>query len=112
MWMYPELVLDLPAESMRDAVMVTFDIKAEQNKVENDFKYVYLMLVDSDTPERGNTEMAPFQPPSAQWETRRCRLADVKIPLESVKMIRLGANPNGNKLTYWVKNLKIIRLKQ
>lgn len=112
MWMYPELVLDLPAESMRGAVMVTFDIKAEQNKVENDFKYVYLMLVDSDTPERGNTEMAPFQPPSAQWETRRCRLADVKMPLESVKMIRLGANPNGNKLTYWVKNLKIIRLKQ
>jgi hypothetical protein len=108
-WFYPEHVLQLPAESFAGASLLAFEVKSNQDKVENDFRYTYLMLVTEDVQERGNSRHLSYRAPLQEWETRYVPLDAAKIPLESVKMIRLGANPAGQQLTYWVKNVRILK---
>ena len=36
-WFYPEYILELPQEEFNDAKSLLFDVKTDQEKVENDF---------------------------------------------------------------------------
>lgn len=106
-WIYPEYVLDLPKESFRNGAMLAFEIKSVQDKVENDFNYTYVMLADKNIREHGKAEYIDYPRPLTEWETRCVPFHSVKMPLDSVKMIRIGMNPKGKKLTFWIRNLRL-----
>ncbi|MBR0504034.1 MAG: hypothetical protein IJJ84_01415 [Kiritimatiellae bacterium] len=105
-WFYPTYKLSLPQESLSGAQMVAFEVKSAQDKVENDFKGSYLMPISG---KKG--KMLPYlsyPPPLGSWEMRH-----VELPgdgsMDEVKAIRLGANPNGMKCSFWVRNISILR---
>lgn len=108
-WIYPEYVLELPEESFRNARMLTFEIKSVQDKVENDFHYTYVMLSNKNIREHGKAEYLEYPRPLTEWETRCLPLHSVKMPLDSIRMIRIGMNPKGKKLTFWIRNLRLYR---
>lgn len=113
-WFYPEHVLDLPKEDLADAIALQFDVKTAQNKVENDFVHTYLMLCFNTEHEKGKSQLLTYLPPLSQWETRRIMLRDSAsaVDLARVYQIRLGCNPKGTKLTYWVRNFKLLKARR
>jgi len=103
--MYPERALDLPRESLAETLRIEFEIRSEQDKVENDFRTCKLMLAGDD----GSTDIyLDYDPPTREWETRY-----VDIPpdadLSAVTLLRVGANPQGSRLTLWVRNLQFLK---
>ena len=104
-WMYPERALDLPRESLAETLRIEFEIRSEQDKVENDFKSQYLMLVFGD----GRPDLfIPFDPPTGDWERRRVDLPP-GMDAASVSAIRVGANPRGTRCTLFLKNLTLLK---
>ena len=104
-WLYPVRRLDLPRESPVGARRIAFEAKSEQDKVENDFRTCKLMLAGDD----GSTDIyLDYDPPTREWETRY-----VDIPpdadLSAVTLLRVGANPQGSRLTLWVRNLQFLK---
>jgi hypothetical protein len=108
-WFYPEHVLKLPDESFAGAGMLAFEVKSRQDKVENDFNHHLLMLALEDVREHGTTKSISYPPPLNDWETRYVPLGNQGIPLDAVRMFRLGANPKGKKLTFWLRNLRLLK---
>ena len=105
-WFYPVHELSLPRESLEGARMIEFEVKAAQDKVENDFVCQNLMLVYADR--AMEARVLPYNPPIGKWERRYVALDD-GMHLAEVKAIRLGANPKGMKCTFWIRNLAIFR---
>ncbi len=103
-WFYPEHPLKLPKESMVGAKCIQFEVKTLQDKVENDFFTQLLMLVD----DQGKALYILYSPPLHTWETRRIMLAGSDIVPETIKMFRIGCNPKGKKLTFWIRNVKLL----
>ena len=104
-WLYPIRRLDLPSESPVGARRISFEVKSEQDKVENDYRTCKLMLASDD----GKTDIyLDYDPPTREWETRH-----VDIPpdadLSAVTLLRIGANPQGTRLTLWVRNVRILK---
>ena len=96
-WAYPYYHL-ADGETLAGARVLSFEVKSTQDKLENDFSRAYVML--------GGGEL-PFQPPNGNWERRY-----VELPaegLEAVREFRLGANPNGRKVSFWLKNVSVMR---
>ncbi len=96
-WAYPYYHL-ADDETLAGARVLSFEVKSAQDKLENDFSRAYVML--------GGGEL-PFQPPNGNWERRY-----VELPaegLDAVREFRLGANPNGRKVTFWLRNVSIMR---
>lgn len=108
-WFYPEHTLKLPEESFAGAGMLAFEVKSQQDKVENDFKHHLLMLAVEDVHEHGKTTSISYPPPLNDWETRYVPLDNQQVPLDAVRMFRLGANPRGKKLTFWLRNLRLLK---
>jgi hypothetical protein len=104
-WLYPIHRLDLPRESPVGVRRIVFEVKSEQDKVENDYKTCKLMLASDD----GNTDIyLDYDPPTREWETRY-----VDVPqdadLSAVTLLRIGANPLGSRLTLWVRNILLLK---
>ena len=110
-WFYPEYVLKLPAESFAGAEMLSFDVKSVQDKVENDFKHNLVMLVQEDVHERGQSVNFSYSPPLTQWENRSIPLNNKDNRLADTKVLRIGANPIGMKISFWIKNVRILKNK-
>ena len=110
-WFYPVLPLSLPRESMKGVLRVAFEVKTAQDKVENDFGRRYLMLV------RGNkggssSDWFSYAAPSGSWERRYVELPPLSAgDLSDVTAIRLGGNPNGMRLTFWVRDIQMLKAK-
>lgn len=95
-WFYPSCRLSLPDESLDDALMLEFEVKSAQDKVENDYHVSNLLL---------GTFIA-YPPPMKDWESRRIPLSGVKP--DAVEF-SLGANPRGMKVDYWVRNMRLVK---
>ena len=111
-WFYPTLPLALPRESLKGALRVSFEVKTAQDKVENDFGDRYLMLVRSgkSSASRG---WFPYAAPTGAWERRYVELPPFAAgDLSDVSAIRLGANPRGMRLTFWVRGIAILKARQ
>ena len=106
-WFYPEHILQLPQESLEDVFAVQFDVKSVQDKVENDFKTALLMLVPHKENQTGGYRGVGYASPLTTWETRRLVIQDV-ANRKDIQMIRIGANPVGHKLTYWIRDIQFI----
>ena len=107
-WLYPVYDLDLPEEDLSDALMLEFEVKSAQDKVENDFACQNLMLVHPD----GRSTFISYPAPLGAWERRRVQLAQDERGPGPVKAIRLGANPNGTRCSFWIRGLRILRTKK
>ena len=120
-WFYPVLPLAAPGGargedsprplSLKGALSAVFEVKTAQDKVENDFKNgdcCYVMLLRKDGV--GHPEdFIPYTPPTGAWERRYAELSSAEGGLGDVEAIRIGANPMGMRLTYWIRNLAILR---
>ncbi|MGI5869020.1 MAG: hypothetical protein ACOX9C_06230 [Kiritimatiellia bacterium] len=95
-WFYPLCQLDLPEESLDDALMLEFEVKSAQDKVENDYHVSNLML----------GTFIGYAPPMLGWEIRRIPVSGIK---PDATEFGLGANPRGMKVDYWIRNLRLIK---
>ena len=103
-WVYPEYVLRQPKESLRNVYAIGFDIKAVQ-EITKPYSCSLLMLVTGTKKEKGHSFMLDYMPPVADWENRIVVITEASP--EKVKMLRLGLNPRANKVTYWIRNVKL-----
>ncbi len=92
------------------AVRAIFEVKTEQDKVENDFKNggSNFMLV-REGGKGGPENFFPYTPPTGAWERRYVELATADGGLSDVEAIRVGVNPLGMRLTFWLRNLAVLR---
>ena len=121
-WFYPVLALSPRGEAagrgvrgenfpgpfpLQGALRATFEVKTAQDKVENDFGDANFMLVRG---KKGGSpgEWLNYTPPTGAWERRYVELSACP-DLGEVDAIRLGANPRGMRLTFWVRNLAVLR---
>lgn len=111
-WMYPKYTLDPSRENMAGAVEVTYEVKMEQDKAENDVDHCNAMLAYA--PGKGRTMLfLPQKPPGGTWERR-----SFVVPAHSpdggpasvdVQGIQFGCGPRGTRLTYWLRNVRVLR---
>ena len=109
-WVYPVLPLDaggLPADGDGIAYL-RFEIRAEQDKVENDFKNQNVMLVfgGGRTGSDKSDVVLRFEPPSERWESRLVLLPGGR-DLSAATALRIGANPLGTRCTLWLRNIEL-----
>ncbi|MBQ7667261.1 MAG: hypothetical protein IJS46_04625 [Kiritimatiellae bacterium] len=106
-WFYPVLPLPAAGQNLDGAVRVAFEVKTAQDKVENDFGECCLMLVRG---EKGGSpgEWLSYSPPTGSWERRYVELS-AERDLHEVDAIRIGANPRGMKMTFWIRNIEIMK---
>ena len=95
-WTYPTLVFD--PRLAKGAEYLVFEVRSEQDKVENDFRCANVIADYADR----NSSFLGFEAPVGSWETRRVRLG------EGLKALRIGMNPNGRRLTYWLRNVRFL----
>ena len=96
-WAYPFYSL-ADDETLEGATVLSFEVKSAQDKVENDFNRAFVML-------DGN-EIGYLQP-NGNWERRY-----VELPAEGLgkyREFRIGANPNGRKVSFWLRNVSVLR---
>lgn len=106
-WFFPVLPLRLPEESLDGAVAVRFSVKSAQDKVENDFNTSLFMIVDRN----GSDSFVDFPEPADEWEPRFAFLG-ANSNLGGATAIRIGGNPRGNVLTYWIRDVEILKSTQ
>lgn len=104
-WFYPVYAL-APGERLDGAVAIQFEARSAQDKVENDFRHSYCMMVQKG----GDARWISYAPPVGTWERRVVFLREGDVPA-NVTAFRIGANPKGLKLSFWIRNLEIIRRK-
>ncbi len=101
-WFFPVHNLNLPEESMAGGKMLEFEVKTDQDKVENDFNEVVVMALYAD----GRCRYMPYQRPMREWGVRR---AVVPTDAEEIVALRFGVTPRGRRLTYWIRNVRLLK---
>ena len=99
-WFYPRYRL-VPGESLCGGKRLVFEVKSAQDKVENDFSHAHVYL--------GGGHLN-YPAPVGSWETRH-----VDLPAgtgDEIRDFRLGANPRGRKVTFWVRNVTVLNGKR
>ena len=96
-WCYPWYHL-ADGETLYGARMLSFEVKSAQDKVENDHHCSYVML-------GGNLAYAP---PNGNWERRYVELS-TEAKAAGVREFRIGVNPNGHRLTLWIRNVSALK---
>jgi len=105
-WLYPLHEIKLPEESLDGADILQFEVKAQNDKTENDYEGANLMISNGK-----EEKYLAYRPPVAQWETRRVDLAPGGARMEGIRKIRIGINHQGLKVKFSVRNLRILRRK-
>ena len=59
-----------------------------------------------------SADWLPYAPPTGSWERRYVELSTADGGLADVEAVRIGANPLGMRLTYWIRNVEILREKE
>lgn len=106
-WFYPALQLPPDGPDFSGVVRVAFEVKSVQDKVENDFDDSRLMLVRGGKGGSSGDSLR-YLPPTGAWERRQVDLP-IASDLQNVDAIRLGANPRGMRLTFWIRNVVALR---
>ncbi len=101
-WFFPVHQLAIPGESMAGGKMLEFEVKTDQDKVENDFNEVVVMADYAD----GRLRYLPYQRPMREWDVRR---AIVPADADGIIALRFGVTPRGRRLTYWIRNVRLLK---
>ena len=101
-WFMPWHDLKLPEESLEGAKMIEFEVKSEQDKVENDYNSAVFLPAWAD----GRSQSIHYPPPGHGWEVRR-----VALPPDAggIVSFRLGGAPRGRRLTFWIRNVRLLK---
>ena len=104
-WFYP--VLQLPPGTLDGAMRASFEVKSAQDKIENDFGSANFMLVRG---KKGGSpaEWLSYSSPIGTWERRYVELSACPN-LGEVDAVRIGANPLGMRLTFWVRAIAVLK---
>ena len=105
-WFYPIYELALPEESLAGARMVEFEVKSAMDKVENDYTFTNFMFVYGGKAREDGVR--PYPAPIGEWERRRVKLGDGDASGD-VTAFRIGGNPKGRRLTFWVRDVSILK---
>ena len=101
-WFYPVYRLS-DDESSAGAAMLEFEVKIAQDKVENDVGTAVAMFGET-----GDSAIfCPYRAPHGEWEVRRVEIP-ARIRQKGFRWFRLGCNPKGTRLTFWVRNVKLL----
>lgn len=101
-WFFPVHDLKLPEESMDGGRMLEFEVKSDQDKVENDFYEVVVMALYAD----GQCRYLPYLRPYREWGIRR---AVVPADADKIVALRFGGTPAGRRLSYWIRNVRLLK---
>ncbi|MBP5545418.1 MAG: hypothetical protein ILM98_15205 [Kiritimatiellae bacterium] len=101
-WFFPVHDLKLPEESMAGGRMLEFEVKSDQDKVENDFYEVVVMALYAD----GQCRYLPYLRPYREWSIRR---AVVPADADKIVALRFGGTPAGRRLSYWIRNVRLLK---
>ena len=91
----------VPEEARRSLKYVVFEIRSEQDKVENNYSTANVFTLRFG----GGTDRIPCTPPAKEWTK-----VHVGIPSGNgaeVEWIGVGGNPAGKQVTIWVRNVVI-----
>ena len=101
-WFFPVHNLKLPEESMAGGKMLEFEVKTDQDKVENDFYEIVVMALYED----GQCRYMPYLRPFREWGVRR---AVVPADADKIVALRFGGTPAGRRLSYWIRNVRLLK---
>jgi len=108
-WFYPRHALTLPVETLKRARFLEFEVKSVQDDPVN--AYTHSMCSFATVPQPGGVKKSyrcQFQAPNANWEIRRVDLYAAGIDWDNVRTFHIGGNPKGMKVTYWVRNFRLL----
>lgn len=101
-WFFPRYMLKLPSESLEKSIMVTYEAKCSQDKVENDFASACTFFVSKEK----KTDIL-VMPTSFEYDVRR---VDVPISVkDNSYAIEFGGHPKGHRISYWIKNIRLLK---
>lgn len=104
-WIYPEYLLNLPKESLKNAAGVSFEIRAESEDIAPGVSFTALMAVLDTVKEHGKAYWLPFPATTDQWQTRVILFSN--LDTAEIRMLRIGMNPKRDDFTYYIRNLKV-----
>ncbi|MBS1369467.1 MAG: hypothetical protein HPZ91_05860 [Lentisphaeria bacterium] len=103
-WTYPEYVLQLPQESLKGAIGMSFEVKAlPAAKV----KQMLVMAVMGEQKEGGESVNLAVAAPAEKWEERFVQFSGGLDP-DRIRQLRIGLNSNTDDITYLIRNVKIL----
>ena len=89
-------------ETFEGGRYLEFEVKSRQDAPENHMYLVEVMCLYKDKPRKS----APFKAPTSEWEKRRVLLPDDAVGMNG---FRIGGLISGHKLSYWVRNFRLIK---
>lgn len=104
-WVYPEYILNLPEETLKDACGIAFEVKAAPA---DGIEKMLVMGVADKQKERGKSAWFPAGNPAAEWEERVARINPLELDPADIEMLRIGLNSKVSDVTYWIRNVRIL----
>lgn len=109
-WFYPVYMFkDMADEAtLDDALFLEFEARLDQDKVENNVWCAFLMVLDV----KGKDRNLSWNPPvSRNWQKIRIPLTDPqgRPACNGARGFRLGFNPCGRKVSFALRNVRIIK---
>ncbi len=110
-WVYPEYILN-DSESFAGVRAVSFEIKAVQSKKDAAFGDAVFMAVTEKQHETGKSVWLQYPHPTSEWQTMTVNLEDApeNFKASDVKMFRIGMNPSAEECTFWIRNVKVMKM--
>ena len=97
-WAYNKI--RVPAEARSTLKYAVFEIRSEQDKIENNYSTANVFAARSG----GRSDRIPCNPPAKGWT--KIHVAIPRDPDYPVEWIGVGGNPSGKEVTMWVRNVE------
>ena len=97
-WAYNKI--RVPAGARRTLKYVVFEIRSEQDKIENKYQCGNVFAARGG----GRNDRIPCNPPAKDWT--KIHVAVPRDPDSPVEWIGVGGNPSGKEVTMWVRNVE------
>ena len=112
-WFYPVHMFkdEDRRQTLDGATMIEFEARLEQDKVENDVSTALMMPLAPSGSGRHMAHVSWSAHPSREWQKIRIALVnrDGTASCTGANGFRLGFNPRGKVVTFWVRNLAFVK---
>lgn len=104
-WVYPVYVLDDKERKLvASSENLEFEVRSEQDKVENDFSCQFIQVVFTN----GKSRLMPYDAPNGNWELRRLDLREARYDDGEIAAFRFGGNPKGANVKLGFRNMRVL----
>lgn len=104
-WVYPEFVLHLPDESLKDVIGISFEVRVSSAA---QLRQMLVMGVAGTEKEHGRTFLFPVLPPTEKWNERAFSLFDSNATPEKLRQLRIGLNTDADEIVYFLRNIQLL----